>query len=493
VYTVRVERLGYETRTSDPIRLHVGQSFRIRMLTFQIPIELDELRVEGEQQCVVRPEEGMALATVWEEARKALTIQEWTESEGFYRFQLLSYERELDVAARQVESESRQLSRGVARSPIHSLPAAELMEDGFVQREEDGGFSYYGPDATVLLSDEFLDTHCFRLTRDRDRPTLLGLAFEPARRGRIPDIEGTLWLDAGTAELRLLEYSYTWEPWVEARGAARGRVEFERLSSGAWIVRRWSIRMPRMARDYSMSGVGVRLAGILEQGGEILRATSLGGNEVVALSEAPPGVLAGRVWDSLARRPLPNANVYLRATPFSVATDSAGRFSLTGVPEGVYTAGFSHPRLDSLQLTLPGVEVEVERGSVTSVELGIPFAENLVELLCPGDFFPDSTSVLMGSVLTDEERTPVEGARVLIRWEVSQRLTLRYVTRTPWSVEAHTDSGGRFVACGIPVGYPLTVQAFHGDQLSEPRELFVGGVDGTWVELVVGPGSWSLR
>ena len=83
VYTVRVERLGYETRTSDPIHLHAGQTFRIRMLTFQIPIEVDELRVEGEQQCVVRPEEGMALATVWEEARKALTIQEWTESEGF--------------------------------------------------------------------------------------------------------------------------------------------------------------------------------------------------------------------------------------------------------------------------------------------------------------------------------------------------------------------------------------------------------------------------
>jgi hypothetical protein len=145
-------------------------------------------------------------------------------------------------------------------------------------------------------------------------------------------------------------------------------------------------------------------------------------------------------------------------------------------------------RLDSLQLNLPGVEVEIERGGVTSVELGIPFAENLVDLLCPGDFFPDSTSGLMGTVLNDRERAPVEGARVAIHWEVTKRFTLLLSTTSPWSVEAHTDPGGRFVACGIPVEHTLTIQASKGDRRSEPRDLCVRGVDGIWVELVMGEG-----
>ena len=41
---------------------------------------------------------------------------------------------------------------------------------------------YWAPDAAVLLSDEFLDTHCFHVTRNERRaPGLIGLAFQPVR------------------------------------------------------------------------------------------------------------------------------------------------------------------------------------------------------------------------------------------------------------------------------------------------------------------------
>ena len=142
-YRVRADRIGYETVTSDPFTLAPRQIFGLRLETVETAIQLEELRVEGEQQCLVRPQEGMDLARVWEEARKALTVQEWTEREGIFRFQVVNYVRELDPDTRRVLDENRRVSTGVARSPIRSLPVRELMEEGFIQRTEDGSLDYF--------------------------------------------------------------------------------------------------------------------------------------------------------------------------------------------------------------------------------------------------------------------------------------------------------------------------------------------------------------
>ncbi|TFH59044.1 MAG: hypothetical protein E4G90_10475, partial [Gemmatimonadales bacterium] len=359
-YTLRAERIGYQTITSDPFPLERAQRFGIQLETAQTAIQLEELRVEGSQQCVVRPGEGLQLASVWDEARKALTVQDWTEREGSYRFQVTRYERDLDPLGRTVQSESRQVISGVTGVPIRSLPAEDLMAQGFVRPSGNGGYEYYGPDASVLLSDQFLDTHCFRLRLSGDRPLDVGLAFEPVRLGGIPDISGTLWLDAKTSELRVLEYIYSWTPWEEARGAARGRVEFESLPSGAWVIRNWGIQMPLVAMDMSMALMqrteGIRLRGIREVGGGITRFTSLERGEA---SEVPKGVLEGQVWDSTRQVPLAGATVFLSGTQYFAETDAGGNFLFPDLPEGVFRAAFSHPRLDSLGVFSAGVEVEI--------------------------------------------------------------------------------------------------------------------------------------
>ena len=63
-----------------------GQLYRLTLETVQEVIRLEGITVQGEQQCVVRPGEGLELARVWEEARKALTVEDWTQREGMYRF-----------------------------------------------------------------------------------------------------------------------------------------------------------------------------------------------------------------------------------------------------------------------------------------------------------------------------------------------------------------------------------------------------------------------
>lgn len=104
---------------------------------------------------------------------------------------------------------------------------------------------------------------------------MLGLAFEPVSRRTLPEIEGVLWLDRGTAHLQVLEFRYRNLPWpVESRHLG-GRVQFERLPAGLWVVSHWRLRMPELvfygrSRGWMrLGGVGVRA--LKETGGYLIQ------------------------------------------------------------------------------------------------------------------------------------------------------------------------------------------------------------------------------
>ena len=159
-----------------------------------------------------------------------------------------------------------------------SLPAETLVAEGFVRQIDSGAFEYFAPDAEVLLSNAFLNTHCLKLTDDEESPSLIGLAFEPAEVSDTPDIEGTLWVDRNTGYLKFLEFGYTWVPFDKGRDGAGGRVEFDVLPGGAWIVRRWWIRMPTIERVRSNAqrgAISTRLLGFKETGAEVTKATRI--------------------------------------------------------------------------------------------------------------------------------------------------------------------------------------------------------------------------
>jgi len=283
-YTIRAERIGYATASSPPFQLLAKETVEVPIFTVQAPVELGGLAVKGRRRCLVRPQEGQEVARVWEEARKALANQEWASRGGYLHFKVLRYRRKLDLSGDLVEVEMKRSASFMGRTPIRSLPPEDLSTLGYVRQRERGGYDYFGPDARVLLSDLFLATHCFRLVEDEDRPGMVGLAFEPVGRRPVPDIRGTFWLHRETATLALLEYSYTSAPWAEAQGVAGGRVEFGLLPSGAWVIRRWWIRMPVMVRDYALRRLGsdgLRVEAILEEGEEVVRVTVLGSGRIV--------------------------------------------------------------------------------------------------------------------------------------------------------------------------------------------------------------------
>lgn len=484
-YTIQTDRIGYESVTSHPFSLEAGQIFGLRLETSESAIQLEELRVEGEQQCIVRPEEGMEVARVWEEARKGLTIQEWTEREGIYRFQIVSYERDLDRDTRQIQREDRRVTTNLSRNPIQSLPVEDLMADGFIRELEDGSLEYYGPDASVLLSDAFLDTHCFRLAAHERRPSSIGLAFEPVRRGAFRDVMGTLWLDRETGALQRLEYGYTWSRYAEAQGLARGQVDFRELPNGAWIVEKWWIRMPILAQDLFRAGggrTGIYVSGIRETGGEIARISTM---DRRTISERERGMVTGLVWDSTRYGPLEGARVYLSGTSYFGITDAQGRFLMEGVPEGVFTAGFIHPRLDTLGILASGVDVEVTPGDLSEVRLAIPSEGSLLVEVCRGQDRRWGSAVLSGVVRDKSSGEVIPGATVRLDWtEVTRQGAGRIGAQARW-LEIDTDGEGRFLVCSLPSEELVVVEASFLGQESDTVHVRVQEDSYTVVDLEI--------
>lgn len=468
---IRVDRIGYESITTERFPVPVEGTYR----RVEVPIQAVELMgidVLGSRRCEVRPEEGRATATVWEEARKALEAAAWTLSSGAYRYTLLNYTRELDPSGRRMLKEDRRFDRSWGQAPYVSAPAQELADLGYVRRNPDGSNTYFAPDAEVFLSDPFLDTHCMRLDRVEDG--LIGLEFEPVRGRRVPDIRGTLWIEAATAELDRLEVRYTNLPRELANADATASVTFGRLPNGTWIVREWYIRMPRMA----LAGPDRRPTrmGFFQEGGVVWRVID---HEGATLLESTTATVAGTVYDSTGARPLSGVLVLTGDGLSQDTTGEAGSFLLPGVAPGLQSMRLRHPSLDTLGLGPVSVPVEAEAGEITSVTAEIPGVASKLSQACGEVPSEDRRPViLLGRVKTSGGA--VEGARVRLLWMTGTRrgFDIPVVAAPPrsgdpdarapvWApvpdrdrwIETTLDERGIFLVCGGPAGTQVRIEA----------------------------------
>ncbi|MGH7718355.1 MAG: carboxypeptidase-like regulatory domain-containing protein, partial [Gemmatimonadaceae bacterium] len=252
---VRVLRIGFRSTESPPLTLGAGEVRDVRLVAGTLPTQLAEVRITEQTRCESRPGEGEVVGQLWEEVRKALLATVIAQETRLVRVRLSYYERDLHPVTLRPAPEHRWAMEGVTSNPFVTLPPEQLARRGFVHREGDFNV-YYGPDARLLLSDEFLAGHCLRaVPASKDAPGLVGIGFEPQGRGNLPDVKGTLWLDEKTFELRHLDFDYVRLAETLPPGRAGGRVEFGRLPSGAWIVQRWYIRMPQMRERQSSDGL----------------------------------------------------------------------------------------------------------------------------------------------------------------------------------------------------------------------------------------------
>ena len=476
-YRLRVQRIGFDTWTSEPFDAGPGANVSRQ---FRVPVravDLGELLVSVEGRCVPGPGAGHELLRVWEEARKALRMTRFSESAGSIRFELLKWDRLLEPHTWRVESEEITRGSKTGRSSFVSLPAEELAADGYVQRDERSAYHFYVPDAGVLLSDLFLEDHCLRLVRgEEENEPWVGIGFEPAGRPETPDVEGVLWLDPVTAELRHIEFRYTRLDRVDLPGDswAGGRLEFRRGPSGDWFASRWWIRIPvyrRGVRPTLERGIGgnvisqrltTSVAAYREIGGEVDRLHLPDGRE---LGLAEWGTVVGRAVAGPEQVPVAEATVRLAGTERAVRTDSVGRFQIDFVAPGRYSVALEHPDARLVGVAIDEHDVTVTGEDVARLTLELS-ATRLVERLCPapegdaasaadGGSAPGGLA-LLGRVREEGTGEPLPDALVWVRSVAGGE---------PAAVEA--DEEGSFLVCGLdPAG--LIAQATAHGLLGQP-------------------------
>jgi hypothetical protein len=180
---------------------------------------------------------------VWDEARKALALTVRTAADSRVGFTFHTFRRATRLDTDSVLEDTVRQVEMLGGTPFASAPLAELDRYGFV-REVKNQLTFFGPDATTILSPVFLAQHCFSLREGGpEREGQIGLAFEPVPARRRPDVSGVLWLDAKSGELRRLEWGYTRVTTPPGKEPS-GHAEFVRLPNGAWIIASWGLRLP---------------------------------------------------------------------------------------------------------------------------------------------------------------------------------------------------------------------------------------------------------
>lgn len=296
-YRLRLERIGFEDLVTEPFELAAGETVSRNLEVKVRPIELAAVRVTGgEPRCGTPADEALELGRVWEEARKALEATAWTDRQSYYRFDVILFRQELDPDGAPMSAPEYESIRVYGRHPFRSALPDDLAYGGWVQRQGQEGLKFYAPDAEVMLSESFLGRHCFRLVpSESPSGRLLGLEFEPMpgrRVGRaVPDIAGVLWIDRESAELRSLEFRYAHLELPVKTENIGGRVEFDHLPDGGWIVRSWEIRTPlaqiRELRQGGRPQQRVRLTGLRLEGRQVLAVWRTGDVQADPAAEVP--------------------------------------------------------------------------------------------------------------------------------------------------------------------------------------------------------------
>ncbi len=483
-WRVRADAVGYASVLAGPFALQVGDTAQAEVRMTDRAQALAAVRIEGETRCQQNPQDGLRTARIWESIRTALDASRATERERRTPLELLIADHLLDMAGRRRTSR-RMTARSWSGAGFESLPAEDLAANGYIRTSGDS-VDYFAPDATVLTSSSFLDAHCFRAT---ERKPLfgrreIGLAFEPRAGHTVPDVEGSIWLDAETSRLRQIELAFRVPGRESPLPLGGARIEYERLPNGRWYVSRWSLRMPilREIKDAATGSTRQVLLGGREREGETRVLT---GRDT--LTAPRPALLAGRAFDSTTGRPLVRTVVRLAGVGDAL-TDADGRyrFALNDARLVPFPATLTllAPRAEDLGLPPLTHEVTLAPGDTLRRDFAIPSFARVRNALCSalGDSVATKrlwAGALVGKVIVDETLARVADATVRAEWGIDLGAVPSDGRRGGVRArQAVADANGRYVLCGLPYDVTITVTAQAGSTVGPPIEVRL--VDG-WI------------
>lgn len=455
-YVLSAKRIGVQRFSTTPFTIAAGETRRLDIELDAISHSLPTVAVVATPMCVRRPEQTSRLASLWDEVRTALLATQITLRDRTINATVYRYVRWLEPEKLSVLDETRTEITGRVSRPFASLSADSLSKVGYWHDSPGESVSYHAPDANVLLSDTFLSEHCFTLEDGNPsaRP-MVGLAFEPAPSRRLPDIQGTLWVDASTFELHHVAYRYTR---MRESDDAHGEVHFARLPDGTWIVRRWFLRMPQYARfttfETAMAGrpdrgiTTTKVHQFVEEGGDVYVPG-------VHFFEQP-AVVTGLVQDS-AGATLAGAGVRLAGSPHRQEADAQGAFRFDSLPAGSYTLLVEQPGYAALGMLAANEPVNTEEGVTKNVTLRTANTLDVMSRLCDRKPPAKGRSVLRLIVLNAETQRPMPAAPIHLYW------TARVDGRRPTGIQNATDRNGAVVFCDVPGDTELFIRLLSRD------------------------------
>jgi hypothetical protein len=487
-FRVQADKVSYDTWLSvvlrpsgKPIRLRVGMT----------PTRLAGVVARTETACQQLNGPGTPAGALWVEMRKALTASAMTEAKGLVPLDVDLYERALDRSL-SVVSERKDARTNIPRRPATGISWDQL--DSARRGNSSGGEVYRAPDAAALLSDQFVKSHCFAAIRGYGPENgLTGLEFKPSKIGSQPELTGVIWLDPRANALKYLNFDYVNLPIPLRIARTTGRVDFQQLEGGQWIVQRWYIRMPRTERVTSTafgsaSIVRDSLVGFQEVGGTARPAGSAPASVAASAPPAPteasatPAVLAsapaqavleGVVYDSTTGRGLKGVIVSTGVGRFKARTSEGGRYEL--VIDGALSDKviFEHSRLRLLRIPERVQTVSVAPGSRGQAVVIIPSFATLRNRLCgKNETGTDAQGMAVGYV-KDADGNAVRGAHVWASWQVqwieqSGRLVSTNLQKT---VETDTGPDGSYMVCGFTKGAQITAKVGRAGQATVEEKL----------------------
>lgn len=446
IFRVRARRIGFRPTLSDTLTLVRGGEVTRSIVLVGLPVGLDTIRVAGRSACRAIADSGTAAFLVWEQARAALNALQTIEGARVMSATTATYERVFGSELR-APRHSVRIRSDFVRQPWRTISPESLHRAGYVITSGFRGANYsttfYAPGLDMLASNYFIEDHCFRLIRDRER---LGLAFQPSPdRKRVSEIRGTLWLDARSSELRRVEFQYAnVRPLEEDEG--RGFIDVARFANGVWAVTGWSIRMP-LVEHIVRPGIGAedRIARITEIGGWLVLVRQ--GRDT--LWAQPKIRFSGVIRDSASGAPITEARIVAQGTALSAPTDRRGAFTFSEILPGEYTLAIRTAAMDSMNAVHQARIVIT--GDTTPVPIRIPSAAAVAQGMCAR-----GASFVVGTFAWSGAARP---SKVIVSAEWSAAATDSAAASSRTWIETGVDEEGNFRICGVPSGVPIEVRA----------------------------------
>jgi hypothetical protein len=461
-YRVQIVQIGWRPSVAGPYTLGSGATVAANIDATSQRISLDAMVINDRTECRLQPDSTADAFVLWAEARKALEAATMTRAEPL-TMSVTRSERTLDRGAARVVADSTKTLVGLSLNPFVTLPADALATNGYVTADATGERMYWAPDADVLISESFVATHCLRVERPAaqmaDADHLIGVGFAPAsKRKNVIDVEGVVWLDRTSGELRSMDYKYVNTSNIIQRADPRGRLEFLRIPGGRWIADRWSIRVPivgtRMQRDETPVAPGMPRGETAMEDLVGVHVTSAQVSEIRrdnrVLWERGHVTLIVRVVDSTSA-PVRGVLVAIAGSAGTTATDSEGVVRIDRVSPGPVTLRLETSELATVGLSPLAAPADVPPMNDATVIVRVPSPRTLVAARCGQRSLDWGEGMLRG--------TTAGTAPVRVTWQTAYA---RLGGGDPVIAEELRDvtpaANGEFIICGVPRDATVSVR-----------------------------------